>query len=102
MVDSPVACSLDPESLKTRRAGLLASLVQRSSERLELPDGLRLHFTPDSQILGHIAEVVNAERLCCRFLRFTVVVAPDEGAITLDLTGPAGTREFIGAILEPL
>jgi hypothetical protein len=100
MADLPIACALDPEALKTRREGLLTRLVRRATERQELPDGVRLRFTADSGLLGDIAEVVNAERLCCRFLRFTISVRPDEGPITLDLTGPLGTREFIGAILD--
>jgi hypothetical protein len=100
MADLPIACSLDAEALKARREGLLAQLVQRACERQEMPEGLRLRFTPDPRLLGDIAEVVNAERLCCRFLRFTIGVEPDEGPITLDLTGPPGTREFTAAILD--
>jgi hypothetical protein len=76
-------------------------IVQRASDRREWPDGLQLGFTADARVLGTNADVVDAERLCCRFLRFTINVDPDEGPITLDLTGPPGTREFISAILEP-
>jgi hypothetical protein len=43
---------------------------------------------------------VNAEFLCCRFLRFTINIEPAEGPITLDITGPPGTREFIDAIFD--
>lgn len=100
MADLPIACSLDPEALEARRLGLLSRLVHRASDREALEDGLRLRFMPDARIVGEIAEVVNAERLCCRFLRFTINVQPDEGPITLDLTGPAGTREFIEALLD--
>jgi hypothetical protein len=100
MADLPIACSLDASALNARREGLLARLVQRASERHELPDGIQLRFTADSQILDDIAEVVKAERLCCRFLRFTINVLPDEGPMTLDLTGPPGTSEFIAAILH--
>src|SRR5262252_4975242 len=100
MADLPITCSLDAAALKARREGLLARLVQRASERQPLPEGLRLRFIADSQIVGEIAEVVNAERLCCRFLGFTINVEPDGGPITFDLTGPPGTREFLGAILD--
>jgi hypothetical protein len=51
-------------------------------------------------VLASIAQTVDAERQCCRFLRFTLTVEPDAGAIVLDLTGPAGTREFLAAMLE--
>jgi hypothetical protein len=99
MADLPTACSLDASALKEKE-GLLATLVQRAAERRELPDGLQLRFTGYSRIVGDIAEVVNAERLCCRFLRFTINVESNDGPITLDLTGPPGPREFIGALLD--
>jgi hypothetical protein len=47
-----------------------------------------------------VTQTVEAERHCCRFLRFTITVEPDEGEITLDLSGPPGTREFVAAWLE--
>ena len=100
MADLPIACSLSAEALKARREGLLGTLVQRATECHELREGLQLVFTADSRVLADIARVVDAERLCCRFLRFTITVEPDEGAITLDLTGPPGTREFVDAIVD--
>jgi hypothetical protein len=100
MTELPIVCTLGPEALKARRENLLAALLQRSSGRTELPDGLRLRFTADAQILADIARTVDAERLCCRFLSFTITVTPDDGPITLDLAGPAGTREFLAAMFE--
>jgi hypothetical protein len=98
MADLPIACTLNPEALKARRENLLEALLQRSTERTELPDGLRLRFTADAQILAEIARTVDAERLCCRFLTFTLIVSPQGGPITLDLTGPTGTRKFLAAM----
>ena len=43
---------------------------------------------------------MEAERHCCRFLRFIPTVEPDQGQFTLDLTGPRGTREFVAALLD--
>jgi hypothetical protein len=45
-----------------------------------------------------IARVMDAERQCCRFLRFQLTVEPDGGPVLLDLTGPPGTREFSSAL----
>ena len=97
MTDLPIACTLSPQALKARRENLLDALLQRSTERIELPDGFRLSFTADSQTLADIVRTVDAERQCCRFLSFTIVVKPDGGPITVDLTGPSGTREFLSA-----
>ncbi len=100
MPDLPVACTLSPDALDARRQGLLARLLNQSSGQELLPDGLRLRFSASAETLASIAAAIEAERHCCRFLRFTVTVEPDEGPFTLDLTGPQGTREFITALLD--
>lgn len=100
MPDLPIACTLTPDALRARREGLLAELVRRSTGYELLPDGLRLRFALSGETLASIVRAVEAERHCCRFLRFTVTVEPDDGPLTLDLTGPEGTREFVTALLE--
>ena len=100
MADLPVACTLSPAALKARKENLLKALLDRANQRRELPDGYRLRFAAEGDMLSEIARTVDAERQCCRFLRFTVTVEPDDGPITLDLNGPAGTREFLAAMLD--
>jgi hypothetical protein len=100
MTDLPVACSLTPEALKARKEGLLSELLRGSAGHELLADGLRIRFAPSGETLATIARAVDAERHCCRFLRFTVTVEPDEGPLTLDLTGPQGTRQFVTALLD--
>jgi hypothetical protein len=51
-------------------------------------------------VLSEIARTVDNERKCCRFLRFALTVEPDDGPITMDLTGPPGTREFLAAMFD--
>ena len=99
MTEMPIACTLSPDALHARRNGLLTDLLARA-ERHELGDeGLRLQFQPDAEILATLAQVVDAERRCCRFLRFTITVDPDEGPVSLQLSGPAGTRAFLAGLL---
>lgn len=100
MAELPIACTLTPEALPTRREGLLMDLVRRAQRREDLSDGLRLTFAPSRETIALIARAVEAERHCCRFLRFGMTVEPDGGPVFLELTGPAGTREFISALLE--
>ena len=99
MVQLPIMCSLTPAALEARRSGLLSELIQRVESREALSDGHRLRFT-SNDALSLIARTVDAERHCCRFLRFTITVEPDGGPIVLDLTGPTGTREFLSALFE--
>ncbi len=96
----PVACTLDPAALKARREGLLSDLLRRADERQDLTAGHRLRFAAAEDTLATLARTVEAERHCCRFLRFQITVEPDGGPIWLELTGPPGTREFVSALLE--
>lgn len=100
MADLPVACTLSPAALKARKENLLNALLHRADERNELPDGYRLRFAAEGDMLSLIARTVDTERQCCRFLRFTVTVEPDDGPISLDLTGPTGTRDFLAAMFN--
>jgi hypothetical protein len=54
---------------------------------------------PIACTLTAIAQTIDAERQCCRFLTFTVTVEPDGGPISLAVTGPPGTREFLDALI---
>jgi hypothetical protein len=100
MTDLPVACTLTPTAVRVRREGLLSELRRRAVAHEELPEGHRLQFAAEEETLATIVQTVNAERQCCRFLRFHITVEPDGGPISLDLTGPLGTREFLSALLE--
>jgi hypothetical protein len=100
MDDQVVVCSLSPSARQARRENLLKELLGRAQERHELPNGYRLSFLPRADVLASIASMIEAERQCCRFLRFTLTVEPDAGPIVLDVTGPAGTREFLAAMAD--
>ena len=99
MSELPIMCVLTPSALEARRSGLLTELIHRAESREELSDGHRLRFV-SNDALSLIARTVDAERQCCRFLRFSITVEPDGGPTVLDLTGPAGTREFLSALFE--
>ena len=99
MPEIPIACSLSPDALQARRDGLLADLLQRAEHQELFDEGLRVRFSPDNATLAALAQVVDAERRCCRFLRFVITVEPDGGPVSLELSGPPGTREFIAGLL---
>jgi hypothetical protein len=99
MSHPPIACTLTADALAARREGLLTELVRLARNRELVSDGLRLTFDPTTHPLSTIARAVEAERQCCRFLRFGITVEPDGGPIILELSGPPGTREFVAALL---
>jgi hypothetical protein len=95
----PIFCTLSTDDLRKRREGELSALAMLARRLDRLPNGLRLEFGSASETLAAITRVVDAERHCCRFLRFEIVVEPDDGAIVLAVTGPAGTRQFLEIVL---
>lgn len=99
MTDQPIACTLTPEALAARRADLLPGLLARVEAREDVEEGLRLRFAAAGDILRAIADVIEAERQCCRFLQFDVRVAQNGGPVWLTLSGPPGTRDFLDALL---
>ena len=100
MAELPIVCTLTPDALRARREGLLSDLMRQAEARDDLSEGLRLRFAATGDRLSTITRAVEAERHCCRFLRFGITVEPDGGPIFLELSGPPGTREFVAALLE--
>ena len=100
MADLPIVCTLTDDALRARREGLLARVARRASAMTKIPGGYRLEFDAGPEILSLLAAMIDAERQCCRFLRFTLTVEPDLGPIALELTGPDGTQPFLEAVLE--
>ena len=95
----PIACTLTPAELQQRRAGLLPGLLARAVGRIPVPDGYRWRFAPADDLLPALASVIDAERRCCRFLHFVVAVEPHGGPISLEVSGPLGTRAFLDQLV---
>ncbi len=60
---------------------------------------MRLEFRWEPGIIEAIGAAVAAEHQCCRFLRFQLTVEPADGPVTLDVTGPDGTRAFLEELM---
>ena len=90
---------VEPPALATRRKGLLADLVRCAKTHEELDSGHRLTFAATDETLAIILKMVTSERQCCQFLRFQITVQPGDGPISLELTGPHGTKEFLSALV---
>jgi hypothetical protein len=96
----PVACALTPADLAARRGGLLPGLAASARESSPRDGGRAWRFTFEQGLLPAIALVIEAEHRCCPFLRFGLTVEPGDGPVTLEVTGPAGTKEFLEGLLE--
>ena len=100
MSELPIACELTPDEIVARRAALLPGLLAHAEERVTLCNGFRWRFGASSEALTAMAETINAERQCCRFLRFVLTVEPGNGPMWLEITGPQGTTEFLESLLH--
>jgi hypothetical protein len=77
---------------------LLAGLLKAAERADETDAGYRFRFAASSEALAQIANVIDAERQCCRFLRFQLTVEPDLGPMWLEVAGPPGTTGFLTAL----
>ena len=97
--NEPIVCTLQPGELKARASELLPDAAALATNRTRTDNGLRLEFRATDNVLTTISAMISAERRCCRFLRFQLTVEPSDGPIVLELSGPAGTPEFLEAML---
>jgi hypothetical protein len=99
-VSLPIACTLTPVELAAMRNGLLPGLLARASAKEPLPGGFRWRFDPQADLVKEAAAVIEAEHRCCRFLRFLLLVEPGDGPVSLEVTGPEGTEDFLSTLLD--
>jgi hypothetical protein len=97
MTDSamPLACNIDAfdPAQRERHEALTRETFSTVSAREDRPDGYAFRFPLDPERFRRLAEWATLERLCCPFLSFELGLTPD--GVTLALTGPDGTREFL-------
>lgn len=100
--ESPLFCEMDVFTREQREAHIRTTtqLVKAIQKLYEVENGYEFVFPNGSPYITGIAEFIVNERLCCPFLEFELNVKPNEPSITLSLTGPAGTQEFLRAEFE--
>ena len=70
-------------------------LIQAVQAVQEVVNGYAFTLPNETEIISRISEFISNERLCCPFLKFTLNVLSSSEPISLALTGPIGTREFL-------
>ena len=97
--DIRVACCLSDAELRKRVATLLARFEPAVVATEELPDGYVFRMLGDKKWMGIVWEAIMAERECCPFLTFELTAQPNMGPVSVRVTGPAGTKDFLKTIL---
>ena len=93
----PLACNMNVLTPAERELHVQATteLFQSLWDVRAAENGYEFSFPGSSEIILRVAEFISRERLCCPFLEFTLKVLPENEVITLCLTGPEGTQEFL-------
>jgi len=88
-----------PEALTVSNATMMARANRRTTVKCSTRAAVAVtaRYCPGSSrasgpaigaaILANIARAIDAERQCCRVLRFSITVEPDGGPISVELTG---------------
>jgi hypothetical protein len=100
MRDLPIVCTLQAGEINSRATQLLPGVAAAAQRRQAIENGFRFEFQPDGNLLSSIVHMIDAERQCCRFLRFQLTIEPAGGPVVLDVTGPPGSQEFLGAMID--
>ncbi|MDB5226357.1 MAG: hypothetical protein JWN78_550 [Bacteroidota bacterium] len=93
------SCKLTTPELQKRKETVVASLKSQVIEKRELKDGYAFRFPGTDKMLEELTEFVKTERACCDFFTFNLLITGDKKSVWLELTGPAGAKDFISGEL---
>ena len=91
----PVACCLTDSEFRKREATLLAQFKSAVIATEELPDGYVFRVPGDKRSMNVVWQLIVAERECCPFLTFELTAQPNMGQVSVRVTGPVGTKDFL-------
>jgi hypothetical protein len=97
--DTPLVCNMDVFTSAQREAHIQTTteLIQSVQSVQEVGNGYEFTFPNETEFITKIAEFISNERLCCPFLKFTLNILSNREPLSLSLTGPIGTQEFLRA-----
>jgi len=97
--DTPLACNMDVFTPTQRESHIQTTteLIQAVQSVHGVENGYAFTFPNETDFISKIAEFIANERLCCPFLEFSLKVISNNEPISLSLTGPTGTQEFLRA-----
>lgn len=96
-MNESLICNMDVFTPAELEAHLLTTtrLIKSLQAVRDQEDGYELVFPGETELISRVAEFIAKERLCCPFLKFTLHISSESEPISLALTGPVGTQEFL-------
>ena len=98
-LDTPLVCNMGIFTPAQRESHIWTTtqLIRAVRSVQEVENGYEFTFPNETEFISRIAEFISNERLCCPFLQFRLNVLANSEPISLVLTGPMGTQEFLRA-----
>lgn len=96
----PIACSLTDSELQERRQEVLAQAKTAMIGMEETESGFLYQFSASRERITALANLIALEHQCCPFLTLRLTVEPGDAPVSLELSGPPGTKEFLTALFE--
>jgi hypothetical protein len=97
--DIPIVCDMNVFTPVERENHIRTTtqLFQTVQGIREVENGYEFIFPGPNGLesITQFAEFIFNERRCCPFLEFTLKISPKDKPISLLLTGPEGTQEFL-------
>ena len=93
-MDLPIVCALTEAELRERRRTVLDFIRESAIDITNIAEGYSYRFSPTSEVLSQLSNLVDLERQCCQFLTFKIVIEPQQ-PIKLEVTGPPESRAAI-------
>jgi hypothetical protein len=94
-MDLPIVCSLTAEQLQERRRTLLEPLRASVLQVESLLNGYAYTFPASSDLWMQLAQLVDVERQCCRFLSFRIEATAGKNAMRLEISGTPEAKAVI-------
>ena len=90
-----VSCKLTTPELQERKKTVIAKVKKLVVQRVETTNGVVYSFKDSDSTIDLLSSFIKTERLCCSFFTFNLIVGRSEGFVSLELSGPEGTKDFI-------
>jgi hypothetical protein len=90
-----VSCKLTAPELQQRKVTVLTEIKKRVVQRVETANGIRYVFNDSDETIDLLTSFIKTERQCCSFFTFSLIVGQPERFISMELSGPEGTKDFI-------
>ncbi|MEM6805949.1 MAG: hypothetical protein AAF696_31420 [Bacteroidota bacterium] len=99
--ESPaLVCSLSSPELIQRKADLQREIFSQIQKVKEEEKGYRFSFAYEENFLPRLVDYMLAEKKCCPFFRFELIIEEGKEGLELVVSGPKGAKAMIAGLIE--